>query len=244
MRTRKPARSFTTRPVPTSGRWRMVRCACHRHHTGRKKNANLIRVLLSLLPWPGDADALALWKRFRDLSIDEYKLLYKRLNVEFDVYSGESMFRFAVPPSSPSPLSLTTLSLTLATNAQRGNGGGREPHAGEGSPSGGQRRSGLRSYGSSPTAVPRHSEHCSQLTVFIFHRNTSSARSSSRSPTAPPSTSLVILRRPSGVIGRMASRRCSTSSARSRTSTSSSSSRSSTSWASIGPRSATTSTLA
>lgn len=40
----------------------------------------------------GDPDALALWKRFRDLSIDEYKLLYKRLNVEFDVYSGESMF--------------------------------------------------------------------------------------------------------------------------------------------------------
>jgi len=40
----------------------------------------------------GDPDALALWKRFRDLSIEEYKLVYKRLNVEFDVYSGESMF--------------------------------------------------------------------------------------------------------------------------------------------------------
>eukprot|EP01087_Luapelamoeba_hula_P012119 TRINITY_DN3368_c0_g1_i1.p1 TRINITY_DN3368_c0_g1~~TRINITY_DN3368_c0_g1_i1.p1 ORF type:complete len:605 (-),score=98.28 TRINITY_DN3368_c0_g1_i1:154-1929(-) len=40
----------------------------------------------------GDQEALALWKKFRDLSIDEYKLLYKRLNVDFDIYSGESMF--------------------------------------------------------------------------------------------------------------------------------------------------------
>jgi arginyl-tRNA synthetase len=40
----------------------------------------------------GDAAALSLWKRFRDLSIEEYKILYKRLNVDFDVYSGESMF--------------------------------------------------------------------------------------------------------------------------------------------------------
>jgi arginyl-tRNA synthetase len=40
----------------------------------------------------GDKKALALWQRFRDLSIEKYKQIYKRLNVEFDVYSGESQF--------------------------------------------------------------------------------------------------------------------------------------------------------
>lgn len=38
----------------------------------------------------GDPDALALWKRFRDLSIEKYKQTYARLNIDFDVYSGES----------------------------------------------------------------------------------------------------------------------------------------------------------
>ncbi|ORZ29794.1 arginyl-tRNA synthetase [Catenaria anguillulae PL171] len=38
----------------------------------------------------GDKDALALWQRFRDLSIVKYKEIYGRLGVEFDVYSGES----------------------------------------------------------------------------------------------------------------------------------------------------------
>jgi arginyl-tRNA synthetase len=32
-----------------------------------------------------------LWKKFRELSITEYKRVYARLNVEFDVYSGESL---------------------------------------------------------------------------------------------------------------------------------------------------------
>jgi len=40
----------------------------------------------------GDKEALALWQKFRSLSIEEYKLLYKRLNVEFDLFSGESCF--------------------------------------------------------------------------------------------------------------------------------------------------------
>lgn len=31
-----------------------------------------------------------MWRKFRDLSIAEYKKIYARLNVEFDVYSGES----------------------------------------------------------------------------------------------------------------------------------------------------------
>ncbi|KAF7553956.1 hypothetical protein G7046_g6950 [Stylonectria norvegica] len=38
----------------------------------------------------GDADAVAIWQRFRDLSIVRYKKTYARLNIEFDVYSGES----------------------------------------------------------------------------------------------------------------------------------------------------------
>ncbi|KAI8647713.1 hypothetical protein BD408DRAFT_439151 [Parasitella parasitica] len=38
----------------------------------------------------GDENALALWRRFRDLSIFKYKQIYGRLNIHFDVYSGES----------------------------------------------------------------------------------------------------------------------------------------------------------
>ncbi|KAI8368287.1 uncharacterized protein BYT42DRAFT_539504 [Radiomyces spectabilis] len=38
----------------------------------------------------GDESALALWRRFRDLSIVKYKEVYGRLNIHFDVYSGES----------------------------------------------------------------------------------------------------------------------------------------------------------
>ncbi len=39
----------------------------------------------------GDDEALAMWRRFRELSIAAYKTIYSRLGVEFDVYSGESM---------------------------------------------------------------------------------------------------------------------------------------------------------
>ncbi|KAJ9087404.1 arginyl-tRNA synthetase [Entomophthora muscae] len=38
----------------------------------------------------GDAEVLSLWSRFRDLSIEKYKQIYARLNINFDVYSGES----------------------------------------------------------------------------------------------------------------------------------------------------------
>ena len=40
----------------------------------------------------GDEEALALWRRFRDLSIAKYKEIYARLNVHFDIYSGESLY--------------------------------------------------------------------------------------------------------------------------------------------------------
>lgn len=38
----------------------------------------------------GDAEALKIWKRFRDLSIEKYIGTYARLNIAYDVYSGES----------------------------------------------------------------------------------------------------------------------------------------------------------
>lgn len=41
----------------------------------------------------GSPEALALWRRFRDLSIAKYKQTYARLNIDFDVYSGESQVK-------------------------------------------------------------------------------------------------------------------------------------------------------
>lgn len=38
----------------------------------------------------GDQNLLQLWKKFREYSIIEYQQIYKRLNIKFDVYSGES----------------------------------------------------------------------------------------------------------------------------------------------------------
>ncbi|KAF3279362.1 hypothetical protein TWF132_000633 [Orbilia oligospora] len=38
----------------------------------------------------GEPNALALWKRFRDLSIIKCEKVYARLNIKFDIYSGES----------------------------------------------------------------------------------------------------------------------------------------------------------
>ncbi|KAK0703702.1 arginyl-tRNA synthetase [Lasiosphaeria miniovina] len=41
----------------------------------------------------GDPDALALWERFRALSIQRYEATYARLNIRFTDYSGESKVR-------------------------------------------------------------------------------------------------------------------------------------------------------
>ncbi|OGM46105.1 arginyl-tRNA synthetase [Aspergillus bombycis] len=41
----------------------------------------------------GDEQALALWRRFRELSIQKYRQTYARLNIDFDVYSGESQIK-------------------------------------------------------------------------------------------------------------------------------------------------------
>ena len=40
----------------------------------------------------GDASALKLWKKFKDLSLKEFDLIYKFLGIEFDVMSGESFY--------------------------------------------------------------------------------------------------------------------------------------------------------
>lgn len=39
-----------------------------------------------------DEKYLSRWRMFRQLSIEKYKELYKKLNIEFDVYSGESIY--------------------------------------------------------------------------------------------------------------------------------------------------------
>lgn len=43
----------------------------------------------------GDEEALALWRRFRELSIGKYKETYARLNIHFNDYSGESQVKQA-----------------------------------------------------------------------------------------------------------------------------------------------------
>ncbi|KAG0189411.1 hypothetical protein DFQ28_003460 [Apophysomyces sp. BC1034] len=45
----------------------------------------------------GDKEALKQWLRFRELSIVSYKSIYKRLNIEFEHYSGESQVESYIP---------------------------------------------------------------------------------------------------------------------------------------------------
>ncbi|KIJ45893.1 hypothetical protein M422DRAFT_59674 [Sphaerobolus stellatus SS14] len=62
----------------------------------------------------GDEEVLALWKRFRDLSIKKYEETYGRLNVHFDIYAGESQVKpetivkamDILPREGPRPLAL------------------------------------------------------------------------------------------------------------------------------------------
>ncbi len=46
----------------------------------------------------GDPENLALWKRFRDLSLGEFQRVYKRLGVAFDSYNGEAFFNDQLGP--------------------------------------------------------------------------------------------------------------------------------------------------
>ena len=45
----------------------------------------------------GDADNLALWKRFIDISIGEFDRVYAKLGVKFDTYRGESYYNDTMP---------------------------------------------------------------------------------------------------------------------------------------------------
>ncbi len=45
----------------------------------------------------GDAENLALWKRFIELSIEEFNTIYDRLGVRFDLYRGESFYNDRLP---------------------------------------------------------------------------------------------------------------------------------------------------
>lgn len=45
----------------------------------------------------GDAENLALWKRFIELSIQEFNTIYDRLGVKFDLYRGESFYNDRLP---------------------------------------------------------------------------------------------------------------------------------------------------
>lgn len=40
----------------------------------------------------GDTEALSLWRKFKNLSIAKYEKVFERLNIKFDVYSGESHY--------------------------------------------------------------------------------------------------------------------------------------------------------
>ncbi|MCF7864530.1 MAG: arginine--tRNA ligase [Kiritimatiellales bacterium] len=45
----------------------------------------------------GDAENLALWKKFIELSIEEFNTIYDRLGVKFDLYRGESFYNDRLP---------------------------------------------------------------------------------------------------------------------------------------------------
>lgn len=45
----------------------------------------------------GDAEALAIWKWFKEISLAEFERVYQLLGTEFDTYSGESISRSKVP---------------------------------------------------------------------------------------------------------------------------------------------------
>lgn len=45
----------------------------------------------------GDAEARALWKRFRDISLQEFERVYRLLGVSFDSYNGESFYEDKMP---------------------------------------------------------------------------------------------------------------------------------------------------
>ncbi|MDD2481403.1 MAG: arginine--tRNA ligase [Lutispora sp.] len=45
----------------------------------------------------GESEAIALWQKFRELSLKEFKKLYVDFNIEFDSYTGESFYSDKMP---------------------------------------------------------------------------------------------------------------------------------------------------
>lgn len=45
----------------------------------------------------GEPEAVALWQKFRELSLEEFKKLYVDFNIEFDSYAGESFYSDKMP---------------------------------------------------------------------------------------------------------------------------------------------------
>lgn len=45
----------------------------------------------------GEEEEVKLWKRFRDLSLEEFERLYERMNIRFDNYNGESFYSDRIP---------------------------------------------------------------------------------------------------------------------------------------------------
>ncbi len=45
----------------------------------------------------GEAEEVALWKRFRDLSLEVFEKTYKRMGIKFDNYNGESFYSSRIP---------------------------------------------------------------------------------------------------------------------------------------------------
>ncbi|KAG6841007.1 hypothetical protein C0991_002637, partial [Blastosporella zonata] len=71
----------------------------------------------------GDEEVLTLWRRFRALSIKAYEKVYERLNVRFDVYSGESLVNADGITEAMNTLKEKDLLTTKTTKESRGERG-------------------------------------------------------------------------------------------------------------------------
>ena len=45
----------------------------------------------------GEEEEVALWKRFRDLSLEVFEKTYNRMGIKFDNYNGESFYSSRIP---------------------------------------------------------------------------------------------------------------------------------------------------
>lgn len=90
--------SKLTQTVESLRKWLPKSKAKRRTSSGEWKKVGFFLSFL-FCPWylfltsiltPGDEEALTIWRKYRDLSLAKYKQEYNTLNVDFDVYWGES----------------------------------------------------------------------------------------------------------------------------------------------------------